>query len=157
VRDRSLGDVVRVAGHGLSVDAPAGWDARIFRRPGAAPVLHVATFALSERDGDYGAAATGRMRPDGAFAALVEFRTGETLVAGSGLFAAAGRPPPLRPSDLHARQLQVTRQGHVGCQRFFSERGRALCLYAVLWPVARALGTRLGELNGVLASLELDG
>ena len=147
---------MRVAGHGLSIDAPAGWETRIFRRGGAAPVLHVATFALAESDGDYGAAATGRMRPDDTFAALVEFRTSEALVAGRGLFAAVGRPSPLRPGDLRAGQLQVTRRGHVGCQRFFSERGRALCLYTVLWPVAIALAARLRELNGVLATLELD-
>ncbi len=147
----------RISGHGRSIVAPEGWEARIFRREQAQPVLHLATFALERQDGDFGAAATGRMRPDDAFAALVEYRVAGSLRPGSGLFSAGAIPSTLRAGDFHPQQLQVTRQGHLGCQRFFSYSGRALALYAVLWPMSAAgLRPRLHELNGALETLEID-
>lgn len=143
---------MRVSGHGISIDAPAGWEARVFRREGARPVLHLATFALSAADGDFGAAATGRMRPGDAFAALVEYRASAALLPGRGLFAARGVPAPLHVHDFHPRRLQVTRRGHLGAQSFFTEGGRPLALYAVIWPSA-PLGAHLAELNRALESL----
>lgn len=113
---------MRVAGHGRSIDVPAGWEARIFARGGAAPVLHVATFALAEMDGDFGAAATARMRPDDAFAALIEYRADATLRPGRGLFSLAGRPRSLRAIEFRRNQLQVARSG----QRLARELGGVL-------------------------------
>jgi hypothetical protein len=144
---------VRVAGHGLAIEAPGGWEARIFRRAGAAPVLHVATFALSDRDGDFGAAATGRMRSDDVFASLVEYRADAAVRPGVGLFAAVGRPPALRAADFGSAQLQVTRTGQLGCQRFFAEAGRPFCLYAVLAPAAKSTERLAKDLGRVLATL----
>ncbi len=143
---------MRVSGHGLSIDAPVAWEARVFRREGARPVLHLATFALSPADGDFGAAATGRMRPGDAFAALVEYQASATLVPGAGLFARTGVPVPLSAHDFHPRRLQVTRSGHLGTQRFFTEGGRPLSLYAVIWPSA-PLAAHLPALNAALESL----
>jgi hypothetical protein len=40
--------------------------------------------------------------------------------------------------EFNPSHLQVTRAGHLGWQRFFTERGRTCCLYAVMAP-------RLGE------------
>lgn len=145
---------MRIAGHGLSIDAPQGWEARIFRRDGAAPVLHVATFALREQDGDFGAAATGRMRPDDAFASLVEYRGDAVVRAGVGLFAASGRPAALRAHDFGSAQLQVTRGGQLGCQRFFSELERPFCLYAVIRPAAKRPELLARQLSAVLATLQ---
>lgn len=146
---------MRVAGHGLSIEAPEGWETRIFRRNGAAPVLHVATFALSDRDGDFGAAATGRMSSDDVFAALVEYRADATVKPGVGLYASVGRPPVLRAVDFGSAQLQVTRAGHLGCQRFFTEAGRPFCLYAVIQPVRGTLEGLTKELGRVLATLRV--
>jgi hypothetical protein len=143
---------VRVAAHGLSIDAPRGWEARVFRRPGGAPVLHVASFALHREDGDYGAAATGRMRGDDVFAALLEF---DGVQADVGLFAAVDALPVLRARDFGPAQLQVTRPGHLGCQRFFSLQGRPFCLYAVLRPARRRPARLVSELRDVLATVEL--
>jgi hypothetical protein len=148
---------MRVTGHGLSIDAPPGWEARIFRRDGAAPVLHVATFALRERDGDFGAAATGRMRPDDAFAALVEYRSDAVVRPGVGLFAAMGRPAALRAHDFGSAQLQVTRDGQLGCQRFFTDSGHPFCLYAVIRPAGKRPERLAKELSAVLATLEFGG
>ncbi|HEY5045869.1 MAG TPA: hypothetical protein VII53_08435 [Solirubrobacteraceae bacterium] len=148
---------MRVTGHGLSIDAPQGWEARIFRREGAAPVLHVATFALREKDGDFGAAATGRMRSDDAFASLVEYRSDAMLRPGAGLFSTIGRPAVLRGHDFGSAQLQVTRGGQLGCQRFFTDVGRPFCLYAVIRPAGKRPEVLAKELSGVFATLEFGG
>jgi len=147
---------MRVTAHGLAIDAPEGWEARIFRRDGAAPVLHVATFALHEDDGDFGAAATGRMRPDDAFAALLEYRSDAVVRPGVGLFAAIGRPAALTAHDFGPAQLQVTRAGQLGCQRFFTDVGRPFCLYAVIRPAAKAPELLARQLSDVLATLALE-
>jgi hypothetical protein len=147
---------MRITGHDLSIDAPQGWEARIFRRDGAAPVLHVATFALREKDGDFGAAATGRMRSDDAFAALVEYRSDAVVRPGVGLFAAVGRPAALRAHDFGSAQLQVTRGGQLGCQRFFTDSGRPFCLYAVIRPAGKRPERLAKELSAVLGTLAFD-
>jgi hypothetical protein len=146
---------VRLSGHGLSVDAPDGWEARIFKRPGGGPVLHVASFPLHERDGDYGAAATGRMGPDDVFAAMLEFRPDANVRAGRGLFAAGGRPHPVA-GQFADNQLQVTRRGHYGWQRFYTDDGRPCCVYAVVAPVRVPIARLVDRLGEVLATVAYD-
>jgi hypothetical protein len=148
---------MRVAGHGVSIDVPAGWEARIFRRGGGEPVLHVATFELLDRDGDFGAAATGRMRGDDVFAALIEYRVDDRLRAGVGLFAARGLPAPPEAHEFDPMQLQVTRRGQLGRQRFFTHDSRPYCLYLVIKPVDHPLARLTGDLSKVLATLQLPG
>jgi hypothetical protein len=147
---------MRVAGHGLSIDAPHGWEARIFRRESAAPVLHIATFALAEQDGDFGAAATGRMRPDDTYAALVEYRSDEHVRPGVGLYAPAGPPAKLSAIDFGAHQLQVTRAGQLGCQRFFTYDERPFCLYSVMHPASKPPERLAQELTCVLTTLRFE-
>ena len=148
---------MRVAGHGISIDVPAGWEARIFRRGGGGAVLHVASFELLDGDGDFGAAATGRMGADDLFAALIEYRVDDRLRAGVGLFAAAGLPAPPEAHEFNPMQLQVTRRGQLGRQRFFTRENRPYCLYLVIKPVRRRLERLTGELSKVLATLQLPG
>ncbi len=143
---------MRISGHGLSIDAPDGWEARILRRPGGGPVLHVATFALHERDGDFGAAATGRMRGDDIFCALLEFVGDDRARAGVGLFEAEGRPVP-EPAQFRPNQLQVTRPGQYGWQRFYTDEGRLCCVYAVVMPRRRPLAALVSDLSRVLATV----
>lgn len=145
-----------IAGHGISIDIPAGWEARIYRRGGAAPVLHAGSFALHDGDGDFGAAATGRMRRGDSFVALVGYVVDERLRPGAGLFAAEGVPPAPRAHDFSPMQLQVTRAGQLGWQRFFTAAGRPCCLYAVIWPREAVPAVMVAELGRVLASLRLD-
>jgi hypothetical protein len=144
---------MRVAAHGRGIDVPTGWEARIFRRPGSAPVLHIATFALRDNDGDFGAAATGRMRADDVFAALVEYRSDQKLLPGTGLFAATGRPSSPRVHEFKPTQLQVTRPGQLGSQRFFTYAGRPCCLYAVIQPARERPARLVDKLGRVLATL----
>ncbi len=145
-----------IAGHGISIDVPAGWDARIYRRAGAAPVLHAASFALFDGDGDFGAAATGRMRPGDSFAALVEYLVDERLAPGIGLFAADRVPPAPRLREFGPTQLQVTRPGQLGWQRFFTAVRRPCCLYAVIRPGATTPAAMVAELGRMLTTLRLD-
>jgi hypothetical protein len=148
---------MRVAGHGISIDVPAGWEARIFRRGGGGAVLHGATFELLDGDGDFGAAATGRMRADDVFAALIEYRVDDRLRAGAGLFAAGGLPAPPEAHEFNPMQLQVTRRRQLGRQRFFTVASRPYCLYLVMQPVDHPLERLVGELSKVLSTLELPG
>jgi hypothetical protein len=147
---------VRVTAHGRSIDAPDGWEARIFRRSGAAPVLHVGSFALHDGDGDFGAAATGRMRPDDMFAALVEYRPDAKLHPGHGLFAPSSPPRP-RAQDFSPLQLQVARRGQLGSQLFFTARGAPCSLYLVVQPGRKHLSDLTAELARVLATLRFHG
>ena len=150
----------RLAAHALAIELPPGWEGRIYRRRGGDPILHAANFALPGSDGDFGSGATAQMPPGGCFIALAEYRPGEGLEPGRGLFASGTLPLPLSAHDFHPRTLQVGRPGQAGVQHFFTTAGRPFCLYAV---VKRAAGARhataAGEhqvraLNGVLETVK---
>ncbi|MBO0769406.1 MAG: hypothetical protein J2O48_12045 [Solirubrobacterales bacterium] len=144
---------MRVAGHGVEVTVPHGWEARI-SRGGSGPVLHIASFPLLASDGDFGGAATGRMRLGDAFAALVEYVDPKLIRPGVGLFAAT-RPPLPRLDEFSPSQLQATRAGQLGWQRFFTESGRTCCLYAVIRPGAERPDKLVKRLAGALETLHL--
>jgi len=150
---------MRVAAHGIEIDMPHGWEARIYRRHGADPTLHAANFGLPEADGDFGSGATGRMPHGGTFFAIKEYRPGPRLVPGVGLFASGSIPLPLHGRHFHHRALQVGRPGQLGFQHFFTTAGRPMCLYAVIKPpaggpvVAVAAHTQAEHLSGILSSL----
>lgn len=144
---------MRTAAHGLSVDVPQGWEARIVRPPESAPYLHVASFALTADSGQFGAGVTAGMGPDCAFAALVEYVVDRHIRPDSGLFASRRWQPRLRVGEFGHDRLQVARPGHLGAQRFFTVSTRPFCLYAVVSPARRRPAQLLGELSAVLATL----
>jgi hypothetical protein len=124
-----------VIAHGLRVALPDRWEARLFRRDrlteedeSVGAVLHLANFALPPGRGDFGTGAVELMRPWHGFVALLEFGAAE---AGQPLFAARGMPRPAL-HDFAPNALQRRLPGHLGYQRFFTEKGRAFCLYVVL-------------------------
>lgn len=94
-----------------------------------APVLHVGTFALPADRGDFGSGAVELMNDGDSFVALLEYGPEE---AGSALFAAQGLPRRLDPRNFSNRSLQRQLPGQAGWQYFFTEQGRAFCLYIVL-------------------------
>ncbi len=147
---------MRTAAHGLSIDVPAGWEARIARRGENAPFMHIASFPLRFSDGEFGAAATGRMRADDAFAALAEYTVDRHVTPGVGLFAPQGWNRRLHAGEFAPAQLQVTRPGQLGSQRFFTEDGRPFCLYCVLAPVRHRPERVLAALQRVLATLRIE-
>lgn len=129
---------MKVARHGLEVDVPAGWNARISRRPSTNgdtvnPVVHLASFPLPDQRGDFGSGAVERMHLDDALVVLFEYDPEATTTA---LFAREGRPRP-KAADFSTRQLQRALPGQSGVQYFYRESGRAFCLYVVLGSHAR--------------------
>ena len=147
---------MRTAAHGLSVEVPPGWEARIVRPPESAPYLHVASFALTADSGQFGAGVTAAMGPDGVFAALVEYVVDSHAQPGAGLFASRRWQPRLRMGEFGHDRLQVMRPGHLGAQRFFTTEGRPFCLYAVIAPACRRPAQLIGELSAVLATVRFD-
>lgn len=143
---------MRTSAHGLSVDVPAGWEARIARHPDSAPFLHVANFALRADGGQFGASVTAEMGADHIFASVVEYLVDPSVRPGAGLFADRWRHR-LRVGEFARNQLQVTRPGHLGAQRFFTHGGRPFCLYAVIAPVRRRPAQLAGELSAVLRTV----
>lgn len=149
-----------IAAHGLRVALPPRWEARLFLRDGLAaawdgesanPVLHLANFALPPRRGDFGSGAVEMMGTRHAFVSLLEYDGGE---AGQPLFAARGMPrPTLR--DFAPNALQRRLPGQLGCQRFFTESGRAFCLYIVLGSNDDS-AQLIDELHGVIDNLTVE-
>jgi hypothetical protein len=150
--------MTRITAHGLSLAPPAGWDAIIYRRrpalPGeeTLPVVHSATVPLPPERGDYGSGVVEMLGPDDVFVSLLEFGAG---AAGSPLFRAAG-VPGLTPDMFAPKQVQRVLRGQAGVQRFFTHRGRAFCLYAVIgsFPNRVPLCFRV---NQVISSLLIEG
>ena len=105
----------------------------------------------SPQSGAITAARGGDDALDDIFVSIFEF---DPASAGKVLFAAA-RPDRLHPDDFSTSTLQRLIPGQSGVQRFFSDGGRAFCLYVVLGSHAsrRAL---VEEVNQVLATLEVD-
>jgi hypothetical protein len=164
-----------VAAHGLKVTLPDRWEARLYLRDRPAgidgpeatrwaahpaaygwlgestnPVLHMANFALPPGRGDFGTGAVERMGAGHAFISLLEYDPEEV---GRPLFAAHGLPRPA-VRDFAPNALQRRLPGQLGCQRFFTDRGRPFCLYVVLGSRGQA-ATLVDEVHTVLHGLEV--
>lgn len=157
---------MRVGAYGLSIDPPAGWDVRVYRRAGDAPttarsdvagdgtanpVLQLATVPLVEGGGDYGSGVVEQMRDLDAFVAIVEF---DREAASTALFASSPVPRRIEPADLQAHTLQRVIAGQAGLQFFAQEVGRAFCLYVV----AGSLSSRsavVERVNAALSTLQI--
>jgi hypothetical protein len=156
-----------LAGHGLQVALPRRWEGRLYLRdtapragahatayghPGenANPVLHLANFALLPDRGDFGSGAVEAMGDQHCFVSLIEYDTEE---AGRPLFADRGFPR-LTVRDFGPHQLQRKVAGQLGTQKFFTERGRAFCLYVVLGSQRYAVSL-VQEIHEVVAGLRV--
>lgn len=136
---------------GITVDLPPGWEGRIMVRqpqtvpraqqqaPGSPPppgppadqpnpVVHLGNFALPADRGDFGSGAVDLMGFGNLLVVLFEY--GAESV-GTPLFANP-RPRNLQPGQFHRDTLQRAIPGQAGFQQFFTESGRAFCLYVVL-------------------------
>lgn len=152
--------------HGLGVELPPGWEARIYRReaaPGLATasadpvgatthsVLHAANFPLPEQRADFGGGAVEAMGPGHALVVLVEY---DPASAKTALFARRGLPR-LRPEQFSPATLQRALPGQAGSQSFFSVNRRAFCLYVVLGSYDRRK-TLVPMVNSVLEAVVID-
>ncbi|MGZ4601395.1 MAG: hypothetical protein ACXVYY_15340 [Oryzihumus sp.] len=133
---------MRLSNHGLSVTVGDGWDHRIFRRtPSLAegertlPILHASTRPLPADRGDFGSGVVDLLGAADIFISLVEF---EPEHAGYGLYAAQGMPR-LAPSQFSPSRLQRVFGDRSASQHFFTEGGRAFCLFVVLGSHARRM------------------
>jgi len=103
----------------------------------------------------FGDASTAAMAPGAAFVALVEYRPGNGLKAGQGLYAARRIGLPLDPIGFSRHRLAHPRPGQVGTQQFFTAAGRPFCLYVVLAGDRSARRRPLAAVNHLLGSLTL--
>ena len=134
---------MQVRGFGIRADLPRGWEAAMRSAPPSPPdpgevatmatttnpVLHAGTFPLPVDRGDFGSGAVETMREGDTFVALLEYDRDEV---GTALFSAQGMPRRLDPRRFNHRSLQRVLPGQAGYQTFFTEAGRAFCLYIVL-------------------------
>jgi hypothetical protein len=142
---------VIVRGHGLAVDAPAGWDVRIGRDPDdELAVLHLASFALPPSVGGFGGEAIDAMPDDGVVVSVLEYGAD---VSDAPLFPPRDRlPARFRLRDLDPAALTRGRPRRAGAQRFARVAGRPLCVYVVVgWIPSPARLLRAA--NRVLASV----
>lgn len=158
---------MRLEGHGFRAELPPRWEGAISvpQVPAATyaraaeqgvtlsnpPAAHFASFALPAERGDFGSGAVELMGEADAFVAVVEYGP-ENL--GTALFDTGPLPRRLRRADFAPNALQRAIPGQAGAQRFCTEAGRPLCLYAVLGG-ARQADTLIEQVNAVLGALEV--
>lgn len=131
---------MRLDRYGLRMETDAAWDTRIYRRTPTGedrthPVVHACTRALPAERGDFGNGVVEHLGSDDVFVALVEFDAAD---ADQGLFAKQGMPR-LAPSQFSPNRLPRVLPGRSAAQHFFSDGGRAFCLYVVLGSHARRM------------------
>ena len=175
-----MSTVTTVTAHGLHAALPHPWEGRLYLRdqpgdtlaapprrllasravraqhpaaygnPGESmnPVLHLANFALPPGRGDFGTGAVETMGARHVFASLLEYDAEE---ADRPLFAARGLPR-LTVRDFAPNALQRRLPGQLGTQKFFTEHGRAFCLYVVLGSRQHAPAL-VDEVHGVVSGV----
>lgn len=159
---------MQLRGHGIRAELPGGWEGAIRREAApagsgdgelaaasaaqTAPVVHLATFALPADRGDFGSGAVDLMSDEDAFVALLEYGPEE---ADTPLFAAQGLPRRLDPRVFSGRSLQRAMRRQAGWQHFFTEAGRAFCLYVVLGDGGDA-NRQVRRVEEVLAQIEIE-
>lgn len=170
-----------MSGHGFTVQLPAAWEGRIYRRtaptvpftpenraPGSAAaknrvaasgwlgeqpqaVLHLGNFPLPAGRGDYGSGAVETMGPNDLFIALLEF--GQECL-GTALYSAVGLPT-VKANLFDPNGLQRRVPGQAGSQYFFTEQSRPMCLYVVLGSARNAVRLAV-EANQVLKGIKVE-
>ena len=148
--------MAQLTGMGISVDAPEGWDARIYRREAgrarAHGVLHAANFPLPLQRGDFGSGAVEAMGADDLLVTLVDHGPES---AGTPLFARQGMPSVLELTAFSASRLQRPLPGQGGAQFFFTSEGRGYCLYVVLGSLVNR-GRLVAQANEVLSRIKIE-
>jgi hypothetical protein len=154
-----------ITAYDIRVRLPSGWDGRIARRGNGRgstrgqissgggsehPVVHLGTFALPEKRGDFGSGAVEQMRATDVLLCLIEFDGADR---DSALFARTG-VPRFRAQDFSPNSMQRTIAGMCGAQAFFTEAGRAFCAYAVLGSY-RGRASLVRAVNDALAGVHI--
>jgi hypothetical protein len=172
----------RLAGYGLAVELPAGWEGRIYRRATSTPAAPAAGNALAADPAGQSAAesivrwhderthpvlhlanfALPAGRGDFGTGAVERMSADHVFIAllqfgpdclGTALYAPQGFPR-LAARDFNPNGLQRKVAGQAGFQHFFTAAGRPLCLYVVLGAHRRA-GALCPQINEVLGRIEV--
>jgi hypothetical protein len=171
----------RVAAHGLHVDLPQRWEARLYLRDQpeepadaaepevrflGARVTHPAAYghpgastnpvlhlANFALPPSRGDFGTGAVELMRDEHAFVSLLEYDREEAGRPLFAARGVPRPAT-RDFAANALQRRLAGQLGCQKFFTENDRAFCLYVVLGS-RRHAASLVDEVHDVIGNLKV--
>jgi hypothetical protein len=141
--------------HGLRLELPPAWSGRVWGRAHDVATLHLANYALSLRDGEFGDVSTDGMAPGASFVALTEYRPGAGLQPGRGLFAHDRIPRRLDPAAFKPAGLAHPRPDQAGLQHFFTAARRPFCLYVVLAGPRGGRRRQLAAVDQVLASLRI--
>jgi len=145
---------------GISVEVPQGWEGSIsdggFKLLATGSqdptVLHLGSFPLPANRGSFGSGATELMNSSDILMVLFEY---EGEAASTPLFSQKGIPRQLDPQMFDRNALQRTLVGQSGLQQFFTQNGRAFCLYVVLGShLDRA--ELVPQVNDVLSTLEIN-
>jgi hypothetical protein len=147
--------LTRLDAHGLRIELPRGWSGRVFSRSGRAATMHLASFPLPLKDGEFGDRSTAVMRPGASFIALTEYVPGAGLDPGRGLFSHRHIPRRLDPAAFAVAGLAHPRPGQAGMQHFFTAAGRPFCLYVVIAGPRTGRRRQLAEIDHVLARLHI--
>jgi len=147
----------RLAGLGVEVDLPDGWDGRIYRRANEADAgerraMHAANFPLPANRGDYGGGVHEQMGDDDVLVTLVEFHPDN---ANQGLFQHRGLPLPVTADAFSPRAMPRSIPGQAGAQFFFSLGDRAFCLFCVIGSYADRVRL-VSQVNTVVRSITVD-
>ena len=142
---------------GVEIELPDGWDGRIYRREaeeGAVTrrAVHAANFARPTNLGDYAVGAIEQMQEADMLVVLLEF---DPDSAGQGLFANEGLPTTMGADDFSPSAMPRAVPGRTAAQWFFSDRGRAFCLYVVLGS-HRDRASLLPLANTVVRTIRVD-
>jgi hypothetical protein len=148
--------MTRLSSRGIAITVPRGWEGRIFvpdLAPPAInlPILHLTDTVLTTERSSYAPELAARAGGAGILVALLEF---DHRLADVGLYEPQGLRLPLARDRFHQKALQFPSRVQEGHQRFFSEGGRAFCLYVVL-GTGPGVDRRLDQANRALASLEI--
>jgi len=148
----------RLNAHGLRLEVPEGWSARIFRyraKPPEVhgPTIHAGNFAIPLDDADYGSTLTDHVTAGRVAFVYTELIPDRAVEPGRGRHAPTTLPGRFRLDEFSPQTMHITRPGQMGLQRFFSVGRRPASVYVVLGE-GSGVSRALSELNGFMASLE---
>ena len=138
---------MKLASHGLTVDVPQGWDARIYRRPQAEPNLHAANFPLPTDDGDFGSGALSTMGPLHSYALATR------------LAQVADHPLSLNQGTLYPALVRMEQKGWIKGAWGRTESNREAKFYSLTRAGQRAVAEqaeRWRRLAGLVDKLLLE-
>jgi hypothetical protein len=146
----------QLSGYGITVSLPLGWNGIIYQRDPIVkdevrrPILHGSTVDVTLDQGDFGDGLVENLASDDVFVDLVEIDPDNELA-----LANPGFVRRLGGDAFAGNKLRRLILGQGGYEGFFTESGRAFCMYVVIGSIAN-LDALLDPINILLGSVEID-